>query len=114
MTTDQRIATLETHLDTLRTTQAELRGELRQARVDRWQDRIDDLELQVRLGVAEGSERVTQARATLHTTWDKARAQMQGTSADATSAAQAVQTSLHGAYDDVRAALVDAKNSLTR
>lgn len=113
MTTDERVTILESHLADLRISEAEMRRQIRQAHLEHWQDRIDDLELQVHLGLADGSDRVTQARATLRTTWDKARGQLQDTSSDVTSAAQAVQASLHGAYDDVRAALIDAKNTMS-
>lgn len=114
MTTDERISALESHLDALRTEQADLRGQLREAQVDRWQGRIDDLELQLHLGVLEGSDRVSRATATLQHTWDQARAELLDTSSDASEAAQRVGERLQGAYDDVRASLIEAKNSLTR
>lgn len=114
MTTDQRVTILESRLADLRISEADLRSQIRQARLDHWQGRIDDLELQVRLGAVEGSDRLDQARTTLTTTWGKARAEMLETSSDAAHAAQAVQASLHGAYDDVRAALIDAKNAVSR
>lgn len=114
MTTDERISALETSLDALSTTQADLRSQLRQARVDRWQDRIDDLELQIRLGVAEGGDRVTRASTTLHHTWNQARTQLLDASTEAGVAAESLHERLRNAYDDARAALIDTKNDLTR
>lgn len=114
MTTDQRVTALEAHLDALHSTQAHLRRELRQTRVDHWQDRIDDIDLQVRLGASDGSERLTQATTKLHATWDQARAELLGASSDAAAAAETLRGRLHAAYTDVRRSLIDTKNTITR
>lgn len=114
MTTDERVSTLESHLNEIRTSEADLRRQLRQARVDHWQDRIDDLEFQVHLGVVDGSERLTQATKTLHSTWDQARAELLDASSDAAAAAETLGARVRGAYEDVRTSLVDAKNTMSR
>lgn len=114
MTTDNRVAALEAHIDTLHTKQADLRRELRKARVDQWQDRIDDLDLQVRLGVSDGGERLTEATRKLQSTWDQVRGELLDASSDAADAADALRDRMQTAYSDVRTSLLDTKNRITR
>ena len=45
MATEDRIKKLEAQIDELRAKQAELNKQLAQAEIDRWQGRIEDLEV---------------------------------------------------------------------
>ncbi|MGE0170331.1 hypothetical protein [Nocardioides sp.] len=113
MTTDERIAQLEEHLTELRATQADLVRQLGQARVDQWQARIEDLELQVHLGAMDSNERITQLSEQLRNKWDRTRAQWEDASATASTVAETLRSGLESAYRDVRQALIESRGTIS-
>lgn len=114
MTTDERITDLEKHLHLLQETQARLIRQLAAARIDQWQARIDDLELQVHLGAMDGNERLAQRTEQLRNAWDRTRFQVESASSTAASAAETLWTGLEAAYRDVREVLLDPANKVSR
>lgn len=113
MTTDERIATLEEDLIRLRAAQADLYEQLSRARVEQWQGRIEDLELQVHLGAMESDERLTLLTEQLRSTWDRTRVQLEDASSTASTVAEALRSGLESAYRDLRRALLESRNKIS-
>ncbi|MCW2784037.1 MAG: hypothetical protein JWP74_554 [Marmoricola sp.] len=113
MTTDERIATLESRIDHLQEAHRIVVGQLAQAHIDQWQGRIDDLELQVRLGTADATDRIAVLTTELNTRWRQARAQLASASATTTEVTDTIRTGLESAYKDVRDAVVESRKQLT-
>lgn len=112
MTTQDRIKALEDQLEALKVEQAAVRKQLAQAETDRWQERIDDVELQVHLGAMETNEKVRGLLDELHHRWATGKAQIERSSAAAGEGAEAVRTSLRTAFSDIRKALLDTKHKI--
>lgn len=112
MTTEQRIADLESRLDNVLDAQAIIIRQLGRAHVDQWQARIDDLGLQAHLGTAEASDRIAALTADLNSRWSKVRRQL--TTAGETSAevSDTMRAGLENAYKDLREALVESRKQL--
>lgn len=110
MTAEDRINELEAQITVLRARQDELKKQLAQAEVDRWQGRIDDLELQVHLGAMETSERVKTLLEQLRRRWAEAKAQYEVTSEAATEGAGAVGESFRKAFKDLKQAMIETKH----
>lgn len=113
MTPDERIANLESRIDNLQEAHTIVARQLAQAHLDQWQGRIDDLELQVHLGVAEATDRVTLLTAELNSRWSKARQQLTNATATSTEVTDTIRTGLQSAYKDVRDALIESHKQLT-
>jgi hypothetical protein len=112
MTTEDRIAQLEGQLRELREHQADLRRHLARAQFDQWQGRVDDLELQVHLGAAEATDKVTAQLKNVHSKWAEARRQFEDSINTASSVADTVRAGLEKAFDDLRKALLESKSKL--
>jgi chromosome segregation ATPase len=112
MMAEDRIPELETQIRKLQGQQAELRKQLIKARIEYWQGRIDDLEVQMHTGAVETSEKLTAKMDQLRHTWADTKKQWEATISTATSAADTVRTGLESAYRELRQALLEAKNKL--
>jgi predicted nuclease with TOPRIM domain len=112
MTTEERIAELETQIDKLQAKHAELHKELTKAQVDLWQGRIEDLELQMHLGAMETIDKLTALMDQLRSKWADARRQFEDATSTASSVADTVRTGLEKALNKVRKALLDSKSKL--
>lgn len=112
MTTEERIANLETRIDSLQEAHAIVSRQLVDARVDQWQARIDDLEVQIHLGTVEATDKLTALTEELHTRWSKARRQMEDASATTAGVADTLKSGIESAYNEVRAALLESKKQL--
>ncbi|HSE47115.1 MAG TPA: hypothetical protein VLA89_17485, partial [Gemmatimonadales bacterium] len=112
MATEDRIKKLEAQIDELRAKQAELNKQLAQAEIDRWQGRIEDLEVQMHLGAMETNDRLKGLLDQLHHRWADAKVQIGSTTSAAAEGADAVRTSLEAAFKDIRQALLDTKNKI--
>jgi hypothetical protein len=112
--TSTDIDALHQRIDDLEGTVDELRQQLRQAELDQWRGRIDDLEVQVHLGSMDLQDRLQPLLETLRNRWLDARAQM----GDASTATSDVLDSLRGGVEqavrDLRAGLVDARDAVNR
>ena len=89
MTNEDRIKTLESQIEALKDEQARLKSELAAAEVDRWQERIDDLEVQVHLGAMETNDRVQDLLDQLHHRWAVSKAGVESRSSVASESAGA-------------------------
>jgi predicted nucleic acid-binding Zn-ribbon protein len=112
MTTEDRIKNLETQIEALQTEQAGLNKQLAQAEIDRWQERIDDLEVQMHLGAMETNERVRGLVDQLEHRWGAAKAQLQSTSSAASEGAEAIRASLQKAFSEIRQAVLETTHKI--
>ena len=112
MTTEDRITQLEGQLRELRDQQADLRKQLAAAQLDQWQGRVEDLELQMHLGAAEASDKVSAQLKNVHNKWADARQQFEEGIRTASSVADTVRAGLKQAFDDLRKALLESKGKL--
>jgi chromosome segregation ATPase len=112
MTTEERIAELEAHIDKLQAKQADLYQQLARAQIDQWKGRIEDLEVQLHLGAMEANDKLTVLMNQLHSRWADARRQFEDTTSTASSVADTVRTGLENALSDVRKAMLEARSRL--
>ena len=112
MTTEDRINTLESQIEALKEEQARLKSELAAAEVDRWQERIDDLEVQVHLGAMETNDRVNDLLDQLRHRWAVAKSGVENRSSVAADSVEAVGDSLRTAFNEIRQILIDTKHKL--
>jgi outer membrane murein-binding lipoprotein Lpp len=109
---EDRIPELETQIGQLRAQQAELRKQLIKARIEYWQGRVDDLEVQLHTGAVETSQKLTAKMDQLRRTWADTKKQWEAAATTAASAGDTVRTGLESAYRELRQALLEAKNKL--
>lgn len=112
MTTQDRINELEAQITVLRARQDELKKQLRDAEVERWQARIDDVQLQIHLAAMETSDRVRSLNDDLRHRWAEARAKADLTSEAASEGMDAVSQGIRDAYRDLKQAMLDAKKKV--
>lgn len=109
MTDNDRIAKLEKQIARLESKQSELYDQLAEARLDQWRGRLEDLEVQVRLGAMDTNDRVNALVQKGRERWDDAKAQLTNATAAAGDVAETVRDGLESALDDIRKAILDAK-----
>ena len=112
MTNEDRIPALEAQIRKLQAEQAKLRKQLARAQLDQWRGRIEDLEVQMHLGAMETSDQLTALMHQLRGKWADARRQFEENVSSASDVADTVRTGLENAYDDLRNALLEARNRL--
>src|SRR6478672_13526 len=112
MTSEERIERLEAQIKDLNHKQDELYTQLAQAERDRWQGRIDDLEVQLHLGAMEGNDRVRQLMDTLRGAWAQVRRELDNRSSTATDVGATLRDGLQSAVQDVRKALLESKDKI--
>lgn len=110
MKTDQP---LEARIHQLEDEMARLRSELVQARLDQWEGRVDELELQMHLGAAEVTDRMSPRVEELRDTLRKARAQAQSAGATTADVVETLRAGVERAIKDLRDAVIKAKGSVT-
>lgn len=113
MNTEERIAKLEARIDNLQDAQLAVSRQLAEARIDQWQARIDDLEVQIHLGTAEARDKFTALSAELQNRWSKARRQVDDASATTAGVADTLKLGIEGAYNELREALLESRKQLT-
>ena len=112
MSTDERIAELESQIGMLQEEQARLRQQLTEAQLDQWQGRIDDLEVQMHLGAMDASDRLTVLMKQLRDRWADAQRQFEESIRTASSVTETVRAGLENAFADLRKALLESKSKL--
>ncbi len=112
MTTQDRIKALEDQMEALRIEQAELRKQLVDAEAERWQERIDDLELQLHLAAMETNDKISALLQQLQQTWAVGKAQIGRRSSAASEGAENVRDSLRTAFTEVRKAILDTTHKI--
>ncbi len=113
MTTEERIAQLETQIHKLQAKQAELHRQFAKAQIDQWQGRVEDLELQMHAGAADANDKLTAVMDQLRSKWADARRQFEDAASTASSVADTVRTGLENAVSEVRRALLESRSRLT-
>jgi len=112
MTNGDRITGLEAQIGKLQAEQAKLREQLARAQLDQWRGRIEDLEVQMHLGAMETSDQLTTLMRQLRGKWADARRQFEENVPTASDVADTVRAGLENAFDDLRNALLEARNKL--
>lgn len=112
MTAEERLTELEDQISKLQAKQTELHKELRKAQIEQWQGRLEDLEVQVHLGTAEASDRLTAQMEQLRAKWADARRQLEDTASTASSIADTIRAGLEKAFKEVRNAILESRNQL--
>jgi TolA-binding protein len=112
MTNEDRITGLEAQIRKLQAEQAELHKQLAKSQLDQWRGRIEDLEVQMHLGAMEASDQLTARMRQLRDRWADARRQVEENISTASGVADTVRAGLENAFDDLRKALLEAKNKL--
>jgi gas vesicle protein len=112
MTNEERIAKLEAQIEKLHARQGELHKQLTKAQIDQWQGRIEDLEVQMHLGAADTSDKLTALMDQLRGKWADAQRQFEDATSTASSVADTVRGGLENAFKEVRKALIESKNKL--
>jgi gas vesicle protein len=112
MTNEDRITGLETQIRKLHDEQAELRKQLARAQLDQWRGRIEDIEVQMHLGAMETSDKLATLMHQLRGKWADARRQVEENISTASGVADTMRTGLENAFDDLRKALLEARNKL--
>lgn len=112
MTEDTRIAELEARIAELSKEQADLRTQLARAQLDQWQGRIEDLEVQMRLGAMETSDRLAPLVEQLRDRWLDARAQVDGATSTAGEVVDSLREGLEQAMRDIRDAVFAARDQV--
>lgn len=113
MADDDRITQLEERIAALSREQADLRTQLARAQLDQWQGRIEDLEVQMRLGAMETSERLAPLVEQLRDRWLDARSQLDGATSTATEVVDSLRQGLEQAMRDIREAVLTARDQAT-
>lgn len=112
MTTQDRIKALEEQMEALRAEQVVLNRQLAQAEADRWQERIDDLEVQLHLAAMDANEKIGDLVQQLRHRWAAGKAQIERRSSVATEGAEAVRDSLRTAFDEIRKAVLETTHKV--
>lgn len=114
MTKTERIAKLEDEIGTLRTEQAELLRQQARFEVEVWQGRVEDLEVQVHLAAMEAEDKLQPLLDKLLLTWGDARGQLIDATTTTTGVAETLRAGLSGAVSEIRKALLESKEIVTR
>lgn len=114
MTENDRITKLEAQIERLEAKQSELYDQLAEARLDQWKGRLEDLEVQAHLGAMDTNERVAALVQKARARWDEARKQLGGATAVAADVVETVRGGFENAVEDLRRALLDAKEQATK
>jgi hypothetical protein len=110
-TTTGETATRE-RIDALQAQIVGLRMELARTRIEQWASRLDDLELQYHLGRMEADERLSAALAEVRHRIARARARAERRGEAAEEAVEAVTTGVEQAFEDLRRAMVRARDAV--
>lgn len=107
--TDDRIARLESQIKDLEAKHTELYKQLADARLDQWKGRVEDLEVQARLGAMETNDRIKALIQQAGDRWNDARSQVRGAASTAGDVVETVRGGVERAIDDLRKAILDAR-----
>lgn len=114
MSDSDRINRLEGEIERLEDQLKELRNQLANAELDRWRGRLDDLEVQARLGAMEADDKVSPLVEQARNRWLDAKAGLGDAVARAADVSSTLRDGLEQAYSDVRDAIVEARSGAKR
>lgn len=107
-----RIAGLEQQIDELKSQLADVRRRLVAAEFDQWHGRIDDLEVQARLGAMSVQDRLMPMVEELRNTWLDARERAGGGAETVSEVSDRLRDGLERAMHELRAAVSDAASTV--
>jgi predicted nucleic acid-binding Zn-ribbon protein len=113
MADNDRIDKLEKQIDRLEAKQTELYEQLAEARLDQWKGRLEDLEVQIRLGAMDTNDRVEAVVQKGRDRWNDAKSQLTGAKTTAADVVESVRNGVESALADIRKAVVDARKQAT-
>jgi molecular chaperone GrpE (heat shock protein) len=111
MTDQDRIGGLESQIEDLKAQLADVRRRLIDAEFDQWRGRIDDLELQAKLGSMGVQDRVMPVVEQLRDLWLDARERTGDGAETATEVAGRLREGVESAYRELRSAVSDAASA---
>ncbi len=112
MSEQDRIGGLEQQIEELKTQLVDVRQRLLDAELDQWRGRIDDLEVQARLGAMSVQDRLIPVVEQLRDQWLDAR-ELAGDGVDtATDVTGRLREGLESAFTELRSAVTDAARSV--
>jgi len=114
MTPEARIERLEAQLERLEEREAELRRQLMEAQVDQWRARIEDLEVQAHLAAMDTSDKVTELLEQTRARWREAKAELLRPAELAGDVVDTVRNGIEDGLDEIRNALVEARDLARR
>ena len=114
MTPEERIERLEAQLERLERKEAELRRQLTEAQLDQWKARIEDLEVQPHLAAMDTSDKVRELLDQSRARWREAKAQLLRPTEIASDVVETIRKGIEDGLDEVRKALVEAKELAKR
>ena len=106
-----RIGGLEQQIEDLKTQLADVRSRLLSAEFDQWRGRIDDLELQARLGSMGVQDRIMPVVEQLRDLWLDARERTSDGVDTASEVTGRLREGLESAFKDLRDAVSDAAST---
>ena len=109
ITSDERIAKLEAHIDKLETEQRKLRERLTQAQIEQWQGRIEDIEVQSHLASLEAQDRLGPLRDDLRNQWLDVKTQLGHSKDTASDVIDTLRESVEAAIKALRDAVLDTR-----
>ncbi len=112
MSEQERIGGLEQQIEDLKAQLADVRTRLVNAEFDQWRSRIDDLEVQARLGAMSVQDRVMPVIEQLRNQWLDAR-ERTGDGMDAASEVTGrLREGVENAFNELRSAVTDAAHAV--
>jgi len=112
MATDEQIAAMDTRIEELEDQLGDLREQLLRAQLEQWQARVEDLEVQLKLGSMEVDDRIAPLVERLRNSWLDAQEKVGATPSTASDVLDTLWGGLEQAMKDIRNAVMDAKSTV--
>jgi hypothetical protein len=112
MTENTKTADLEARINDLEDQLEVLHEQLRQAELEVWQGRVDDLEVQVHLASLDVQDQLDPLLETLRNRWLDAREQAERAGSTAGDTLDVLRRGMEQAVRDVRQAIIDARSTV--
>jgi len=112
MSEQERIGGLERQVEDLKTQLSDVRQRLLNAEFDQWRGRIDDLEVQARLGTMSVQDRLMPVVEQLRDQWLDARERAGDGVDTASDVTGRLREGLENAFTELRSAVTDAAHSV--
>ncbi len=112
MSEQERIGGLEQQIEELKSQLADVRQRLINAEFDQWRGRIDDLEVQARLGAMSVQDRVMPVVEQLRDQWLDARERAGDGVDTASDVTGRLREGLENAFSELRSAVADAAHAV--
>jgi hypothetical protein len=114
MSSEQTIKELRDRIDELEREQDDLRESVATVQLEQWEGRLEDLEVQARLGSMELRDRIEPILERGRSQLTEARTALNGGASTASEAAAAARAGIEQAWADLRSAFADVRDIVTR